>query len=90
MRIVLGTYISIHFATTARDLGAGVFGLRRSFHTAICGDGSDDPTNPVATIWTILPFERVEVEHFDDWEMDKLEYIHAMKVYVTGVLCRDL
>jgi len=91
VRIVLGTYISIHFATTARDLGAGLFGSRRSFHMAICGgDGSDDPTDPTATIWTIPPFVGVEVEHFDDREMDRLECMHAMKVYVTGVMCRGL
>ena len=90
VRIVLGTYISIHFATTARDLGAGVFGSRRSFHMAICEGDSDNPTFPAATIWTTPPSDGVGVGHFDDWEMDKLARIHVMKMCVTGVMCRGL
>ena len=73
----------IHAATIARHLAMGVFGKLRSLHMVMCGDGSDDSTEPVGTAWSIPPLERVEVEHFTNWEMDKLRTIHTKKVYVA-------
>ena len=75
----------IHAATIARHLAMGVFGKLRSLHMVMCGDELDDSTEPVGTAWAIPPLERVEIEHFMDWEMDKLKTIHAKEVYITRV-----
>lgn len=75
----------VHAATIARHLAMGVFGKLHSLHMIMCGDELDDSMEPVGATWAIPPLESVEIEHFMDWEMDKLQTIHAKKVYATRV-----
>ena len=51
----------------------------------MCGDERDDPTEPVGAAWTIPSLESVDIEHFTDWEMEKLQTIHTKKVCATRV-----
>lgn len=78
----------VHAATVARHLAMGVFGKLRSLHMVMCGDNSDDSRERVGAGWTIPPLEKVEIEHFMDWEMDKLRTIHAKTVIATRVWSR--
>jgi len=76
---------AIQSATITRHIGAGVFGPLRTFHMVGCGDVSDDPLELAATTWTIPPLSKVQVEHFNDREMDSLSCIRAKKVCIKRV-----
>ena len=72
-------------AIITRHVGAGVFGPISTLCIIKCGDDSGDPPEPAAAIWTIPPLNKVQIDVFNDQEMDSLRNIHAKKVYIREV-----
>ena len=72
-------------ATITRHVGAGVFGPLSTLCLIKCRADSGDPPEPATAIWTIPPLKKVQLDVFNDREMDSLRTIHAKKVYIRGV-----
>jgi hypothetical protein len=79
---------TIHSATITRHIGAGVFGPLRIFHIVGGSEISGHPPESVATVWTIPPLYRVEVDQFNGWEIGRLRSIRAKTVYMRVVWSR--
>ena len=72
-------------ATITRHVGAGVFGPLSTLCIIKCRDDSGDPPEPATANWTIPPLNSVQLDAFNDQEMDSLRTIQAKKVYIRRV-----
>jgi hypothetical protein len=76
---------AIHPATITRHIGAGVFGPLHTLHIVGGRGDSDDLPESAATVWTIPPLSRVEVDQFNDLEMSGVWSIHAKTVCMRKI-----
>ena len=75
----------LHANIFTRKLASGVFGRPREVSLTTCGNSSDDRKPPGPIEWTIPALDTLKLDHFETWEMEHLQLIHAKKVFLSRV-----